>query len=462
MVTGLLTIGCLVGFAEGAMAQIVEARSEVSKSEMDAKAADEAWNQWGQWRGPIGTGESPTAKPPTRWSETENVRWKTRLPGMGHSTPVVWAQTVIITTAIPFGQKFESIPDSAPGTHDNLPVSQEFKFVAVGLDRANGKIKWQTELHTSIPHEGSHVSGSLASASPIIDGTHVIVSFGTYGIYCLDLDGKLVWEKSLGKMNTKHGHGEGASPALFGNTLIVNWDHEGQSFIVALDKRTGNEIWRQPRREVTSWSSPVIYTHNDVTQVIVAGSSAVRGYDLKTGGILWECSGLSNNIVATPIARDGIVFVGSSYEIKSMFAIDLEGAVGDITGTENVIWKRSTRTPYVPSPLLYRGSLFFLRHYQGVLSIVDAKTGEETIGPFRLNGIRDLYASPVAADGKIYLTDRDGITLVISQPDLPRLLSANKLDDRFSASIAMAGSDLFLRGEKFLYCLSEGQTPDKP
>ena len=138
-----------------------------------------------------------------------------------------------------------------------------------------------------------------------------------------------------------------------------------------------------------------------------------------------------------------------------MFAIDLNNAKGDITGTQNVVWKRQTRTPYVPSPLLYRGNLYFLRHYQGVLSVVDAKSGDETVGPFRMNGIRDIYASPVAADGKIFITDRDGITLVVSEPELPRLLSANRLDDRFSATIALAGSELFLRGEKFLYCIAE-------
>lgn len=414
-----------------------------------------AMQQWAQWRGPMGTGESPDAKPPTRWSETENVRWKTKLPGLGHSTPVVWDQTIVLTTAVPFGDKFPPIADNAPGSHDNLKVSQKSKFVVIAIDRSNGKIKWEQVLHEAIPHEGAHVSASLASGSPIIDDQHIIAYFGTYGVYCLDHNGKVVWQKSLGKMNSKHAHGEGASPTMFENTLIVNWDHEGKSFIVALNKNTGEEIWRVDRNEVTSWSSPIVYAHNGQPQVIVAGTSAVRSYDLKSGAVLWECSGLSNNIVATPIAHDGMVYVGSSYEIKSMFAIKLEGAKGDITGTANVVWKRASRTPYVPSPLLYRGSLYFLRHYQGILSIADANTGEESIGPFRLNGIRDIYASPVAADGKIYITDRDGITLVVSEPEMPRLLSANKLDDSFSASIALAGSDLFLRGEKFLYCIAE-------
>lgn len=409
--------------------------------------------QWSQWRGPLGTGESPTAKPPISWSETENVRWKRPLPGLGHASPVVFGDLVIVTTAIPFGEPFEPIADGAPGSHDNLKVSQRFKFVVMAFNRADGELKWQRTLHEAIPHEGAHVSGSLASASPIIDQQHIIAYFGTYGVYCLDHSGEIVWQKSLGKMNTKHAHGEGASPALFENTLVINWDHEGDSFIVALDKRTGEEIWRTDRREVTSWSSPIVYDFKGHPQAIVAGTSAVRGYDLSNGKVLWECSGLSNNIVATPIAFDGIVYVGSSYEIKAMMAIRLEGASGDITGTENVVWRRASRTPYVPSPLLYRGALYFLRHYQGILTIANAKTGEEEMGPFRLGNIRDIYASPVAADGKIFITDREGVTIVLSQAEMPRLLSANQLGDRFSASLALVDAEIFLRGEKFLYCI---------
>ncbi|MDG1872388.1 MAG: PQQ-binding-like beta-propeller repeat protein [Mariniblastus sp.] len=424
---------------------------------LDVTVAQKWESNWGQWRGPIGTGESPTATPPSQWSETQNVRWKTPLEGLGHGTPVVWGKTVIVTTAIPFGPKFEAIPDNAPGSHDNLKVSQKFKFDVIAINRNDGEIKWQKTLHTAIPHEGSHVSGSLASASPVTDGTHIFAYFGTYGIYCLDFEGNVVWRKSIGTMSTKHAHGEGASPALYGNTLIVNWDHEGDSFILALNKNTGEQIWKVDRKEVTSWSSPIVYQHRDVVQVIVAGTNAVRAYNLEDGKVIWSCGGLSNNIVATPIAHEGVVFVGSSYEIKSMLAIQLDGAQGDISNSQNVVWRRATRTPYVPSPLLYRGSLYFLRHYQGIISIANAKTGEELVGPFRLNGIRDVYASPVAADGKIFITSRDGITLVISEPEMPKLLSANRLDDSFSASLALVDGEIFLRGEKNLYCVAKNQ-----
>ena len=413
---------------------------------------------WGQWRGPKATGASDTAEPPIRWSETENIRWKVALPGLGHSSPVVWGNRVFVTSAIPFGSKFEPIPDNAPGSHDNLPVSQRHKYVVLAIDRADGNILWEKVVNENIPHEGAHYSGSLASASPVTDGEHIYAHFGSHGLYCLDFDGQIVWKKNFEKMHSKHGHGEGSSPVLFENTLVINWDHEGQSFVVALDKNTGAEIWKKQRNEVTSWSSPVVVEVDGKAQLIVAGSDRVRGYDLTDGTTIWECSGLSQNVCASPVAENGILIVGSSYDTKAMFAIDLHNARGDLTGTKNVLWHRTQRTPYVPSPLLYKGKVYFFSHYQGILSEVDAKTGEEAGGPFRINGLGEIYSSPVAAHDRIYMTGRTGVTIVASHPEMPRMLSANRLDDSFSASPALVGKEIFLRGEKHLYCV--GREPE--
>jgi outer membrane protein assembly factor BamB len=239
------------------------------------------------------------------------------------------------------------------------------------------------------------------------------------------------------------------------DTLIVNWDHEGSSFLVALDKRTGQERWKVKRNEVTSWATPIIVSHAGKTQVIVSGTSRVRGYDLANGKVLWECGGLSSNIVASPVAADGMVFAGSSYDTRALVAIRLDGAKGDITGTNRVAWSRNRSTPYVPSPLLYGDALYFLGHYQGVLTRVNAKTGEDRPGTFRLAGIQDVYASPVGAAGRVYITDRDGTTLVLSHAEKPKVLAENQLDDTFNASAAIAGRELFLRGERWLYCLAE-------
>jgi outer membrane protein assembly factor BamB len=418
-------------------------------------AAADAAQQWPQWRGPLGTGVGPDADPPTEWAENDNIRWKTAVPGRGHSTPVVWDDRIFVTSAVPFGDRLEPRYANAPGAHDNLPVTQRHRFDVLAINRQDGRILWRKTVHQTLPHEGGHYTGSLASASPVTDGKHVFAFFGSNGLYCLDWEGNLKWQLELGRMQTKHGHGEGTSPVLHGNTLIVNWDHEGESFTVALDKRTGKERWRVDRNEVTSWATPIVVEYDGRAQVIIPGTSRVRGYNLATGKVIWECGGMSANIVASPVYSDGMLFAGSSYEKRALLAIRLAGAQGDITNSGNVVWRRFRGTPYVPSLLAYEDSLYFLTHFQGILTRVDAKSGRDRPGAFRLGGIRNVYASPVAAAGRVYITDLDGTTLVVSHGDIPRVLAINKLDDSFSASAAVVGRDLILRGEKYLYCIAE-------
>jgi outer membrane protein assembly factor BamB len=421
-------------------------------AERDAQVTE----AWPQWRGPLGTGVAPKGEPPIEWSETKNVRWKLGLPGKGHSTPIIWGDRIFLTTAIPYGDPVKARLPDRPGTHDNLTMTYQHEFAVLAVSRKTGKIVWQKTVHKELPHEAGHVSASLASASPVTDGEHVFAFFGSRGLYCLDLDGKLIWKKDLGEMHTKHGHGEGSSPALHGDTLIVNWDHEEQSFLLALDKRTGKQLWRVARAEDTSWATPIVVEHAGKAQVIVPGTHRLRGYDLATGAVLWECAGLSSNIVASPVSADGIVYSGSSYDTRNLLAIRLEGAKGDITGTKQVLWSRRKGTPYVPSPLLYGDSLYTLSHYQGIISRVDIKTGEDQGGPFRLAAITNVYSSPVGAAGRIYVTSRDGVTQVMSHGDRePKMLATNRLDETISASAAIAGKELYLRGEKYLYCIAE-------
>jgi outer membrane protein assembly factor BamB len=257
-------------------------------------------------------------------------------------------------------------------------------------------------------------------------------------------------------MHTLHGHGEGSSPVLYRDTLIVNWDQEGPSFVAAFDKGTGKERWRTDREASTSWTTPIVVEHDGKPQVIVGGSRRMRGYDLATGRMIWECDGLSEeNVVASPVAGTGMVFAGSTYDRPGIFAIRLDGAKGDITGTQQVAWVRTQGAPYVPSPLLYGDSLYFLAHFRNVLSRVNARSGQDQPGAFRLAGLGSVFASPIAAAGRVYITDREGATLVLSHSDQPQVLGLNKLDDSFSASPAAAGRELFLRGERRLYCLTE-------
>jgi outer membrane protein assembly factor BamB len=415
---------------------------------------EDAARFWPQWRGPLGTGAAPHADPPVRWSESENVRWKAALPGKGHSTPAVWGGRVFVTTAVPHGPAVDPDRDEPPGAHDNAPVTRARRFVVLALDRDDGRLLWRRTVREALPLR-AHYTASFASPSPVTDGEHLFAHFGSHGLYAFGLDGELKWEVGLGEMRPKHGHGEGSSPVLHGDTLVVNWDHERRSFLVALDKRTGAVRWRAERDEVTSWATPIVVEHAGRPQVIVSGTRRLRAYDLGTGEVVWECGGLSANIVASPVAADGMVFAGSSYEKQALLAIRLDGAAGDVTGTGRVAWTRHRGTPYVPSPLLYGGALYFLRHYQGILTRVDARTGADAPGALRLGGIGNVYASPVAAAGRVYVTDLDGDTMVLSADARPEVLALNRLDDRFSASAAVAGRELYLRGEHHLYSLAE-------
>ncbi|MDP6929450.1 MAG: PQQ-binding-like beta-propeller repeat protein [Planctomycetota bacterium] len=408
-------------------------------------------HQWPQWRGPLATGVAPHGDPPIEWGETRNLRWKTPLPGHGHSTPIVWGEMIFLTMAVPFGKALEPRPSTAPGAHDNSPVTHRQRFVVAGLDRRSGKILWQRPVREELPREQGHVSGTLASPSAVTNGRKIFASFGSFGIYALDLDGALVWEKDLGEMATKHGHGEGSSPVLHGQTLFVNWDHEGESFVIALDTADGAERWRIARDEASSWATPIVVEQAGRHQLIVPGTKRVRAYDTDSGEIVWECSGLSRNIVASPVAGHGMVFAGSSYDTRAMYGIRLDGSLGDITGTDQVVWSRRTRTPYVPSLLLLGEDLYFLRHYQNILTRVIASTGAEPGGPLRLEGLGNIYASPVAAAGRIYITDREGSTMVLAHGETPEILALNRIDEGVSASAAIVGDMIFLRGETSLY-----------
>jgi len=410
---------------------------------------------WPHWRGPLDTGEAPHGDPPITWSETENVRWKVELPGIGHSTPVIWGDTLFVTTAVAIGERLEPKPESSPGAHDNALVTHVHRLEVLAVSCSTGEILWESPVAELLPHEGGHVTSSFASPSPVTDGEVVIASFGSHGVFALALNGAVLWKKDLGDMRTKHGHGEGASPVLHGDTVVVNWDHEGQSFIVALDRDTGEERWRKLRDEVTSWSTPIVVEAQGKPQIVVPGTDRVRGYDLSTGDVVWECAGMSHNIVASPVAADGVVYVGSSYERQVLLAIRYADARGDVSAKENLLWVRRKMTPYVPSPLLYDGALWFLHHYQGFMTRVIAATGEEPQRPFRLTGLRSVYASPVGAAGRVYLTDLEGSTMVFTAEEKPQVLAVNRLDESFSASAAIVGDALYLRGERFLYCLGE-------
>lgn len=418
-------------------------------------------SEWQSWRGNNSTGSALHAKPPVEWSSSDkgskNIRWKRALPGKGHSTPVLTKDLVFVTTAIPIGEKLTPKMSNRPGEHDNLPIDSKYQFVVLALNRSSGEILWKKVVREAIPVEAGHYTASLASASPVTDGSRIYAHFGSHGIYALDLQGNVLWERDFGQMHSKHGHGEGASPVFADGSLVINWDHEDGSFLVVLDAATGKDRWRRERAEDTSWSSPIVIDHEGRKVIVVCGTNRVRGYDLQGGEVLWECGGMSSNIVATPVFGDGVLYVGSSYEKKILMAIDLKEARGDLTRSKHVLWSRTKSTPYVPSMLLCGDSLYFLAHYQNILTRVDGRSGKDSPGSIRLGALENIYSSPVAAGGNVYITDLHGTTMVIKDSSEPEVVSINPIDEVISASAAIDRDEIFLRGEGHLYCIGESR-----
>ena len=448
-----------------------------------ASAAD-----WPEWRGPTHNGMA-AGDAPLLWSDSENVKWRTAIPGRGHSSPVVWGNKVFLTTAIPTspvpaeqmhhtsgsGAEPEERPVRPPegfGVPKGLrprvfgagppggPASRpqvEREFVLLCLDRATGRILWQRTAVRAVPHQGYRVGeGSFANESPVTDGHHVIAYFGSRGIFCYDLSGNLVWKKDLGvKFNIFHGYGEGTSPVLDGDMLLIKADHEGPSFLLALNKNTGDEIWRVARDERTSHSVPLVVTYQGRKQIITSATKRIRAYDYETGALIWECGGLGMNAIPAPVSANGIVYAMTGYQQPKLLAIRL-GGKGDITGSDLILWSASKGNPYVPSPVLHENRLYLARD-GGFLSAYNATTGTPVYEQVRLPVGHTFKSSPVGANGKLYLASEDDDVFVVKMGDKPDVLAVNTLKDQvFVASPAIVDGEIFLRGQSTLFCIAAG------
>ncbi len=425
-----------------------------------AACADSADDYWPAWRGPRASGVAPLGKPPLTWSETQNIKWKVPVPGEGTSSPIVWADKILFLTAVKTDRL--GTPTQAPASGADAPVPfhggqtprNVYTFDLVCLDRATGRTLWQKTTREEVPHEGTHPNHGFASYSPVTDGRYVWASFGSRGVHCYDLNGEHKWSRDLGKMTIKMAFGEGSSPALAGDALIVVMDHEAGSFIYALDKSTGQVLWKQPRDEITSWATPVTADVNGKTQVIVSATKLIRSYDLKTGDLIWQCSGQTANVIPSPIVALGMVFCTSGFRGSALQAIDLE-RTGDLSGTDAVRWQVNKATPYVPSPILYGDRIYVCAVNKAVVSCYDATTGKPHFVEQPLKEVGELYASPVGAADRVYFVGREGTTQVIRNAGQFEILATNKLDDKIDASPAIAGNELYLKGKRNLYCIRE-------
>lgn len=396
------------------------------------------------------------------WSDTKNVKWKVPIAGRGFSTPVVWGDKIFLTTAVPTGKLDEATAAAASQRRTNpnggTGEGQEHKFMVLCLDRKTGKTVWERVAKTAFPHDGYHRTyGSLASSSPITDGKFLYVSFGSRGIYCYDLDGKLIWEKDLGvKLRMRNQFGEGVAPMLAGNNLVVNFDQESGSFIVALDKRNGKELWRSNRDEISTWAVPLLVEHNGRKQLVTAGTNKVRAYDPENGKLIWETAGLGLNAIPAPVWQGDLVYVMTGHFNPKLMAIRL-GKEGDLTGTDAIAWNQTRGLSYTPSPVLHQNKFYALTD-TGMLSCFDAITGKPFYHQQRLPQPENFKASLVGADGKLYLAGESGAVFVVKMGETFEVLAINTLTDQFFvASPVVAEGDLLLRSSSQLFCISDSK-----
>jgi outer membrane protein assembly factor BamB len=411
---------------------------------------------WPQWRGPSGQGISEEKNLPAEWTATKNIKWKTAIPGRGHSSPIVWDNRIFVTTAI----EGDLVPGHKAVTHydegkefrhpDSVGADHKHQFRVLCLDRKTGKIIWDQLAFEGTPYDDRHRKSSFAASTPATDGQNVYAFFGTEGLYAYNMNGKLMWKADLGKLGTV-GMGTGTSPILYQNLVIVQCDEENgaASFIVGLDKKTGREVWRTPRKIQVSWCTPLLVTTGQRAELITSGSEAVISYDPATGKELWRHKGVESNAIPSPVSTGNLVIISAGFPAKVAMAITLGGS-GDLT--DSVVWKYAKGTAYVPSPILY-GEYLYLPSDRGVLTCLDAKTGEVKYEGGRVPVPATFTASPVAFDGKILLTSEDGDTFVVKAGPKHEIVATNTVGEPVYASPAVAAGNIFIRGERNLYCI---------
>lgn len=429
-----------------------------SGSLLAQKKSGPADQNWPQWRGPFFDGANPAGNPPVEFSETKNIKWKTEIPGKGHATPLVWGDQMILLTSLPTDKK-PDVPEEETTTQSGAramsPNQAQFihEFRVISVNRNTGAIQWEKSVREEYPLDNTHQLGSWASNSPVTDGEHIYAYFGSRGLYCLDFKGNVLWEADFGQMQTVMSFGEGSSPVLYKDKIIVVWDHEAGSFITALDKKTGKEVWKSTRDEGTAWATPLIVEVAGKPQVVTCATRKIRSYDPDNGELLWECAGLTRNVIPCPVEEGGILYVMSGYRGNALMAIDLAKAKGDITGTDAIVWTYNQNTPYTPSPVLMDGKLYFLRANNGELTCLDAKDGKVNYSMQKVEGIVNTYSSPTGVKDHLYIAGDKTVAVIKAGPEFKQL-ATNTLDDVFEASPVVIGDELYLRGARYLYCIA--------
>lgn len=418
-------------------------------------------DHWPQFRGAEARGVASGGNLPDRWSATENVAWKCDIPGRGWSSPIVWADHVFLTTVINSGQAEEPKKGLYFGGDRPKPADAVHQWKVFCLDLRTGAVRWERQVHEGKPETPIHLKSSYASETPVTDGERVYCHFGNVGIFCFDLDGKEVWQHALKPQPTRFGWGTAASPVLHHGRLYLVNDNEQDSYLLALDARTGEQVWRTPRDEKSNWATPFVWRNERRTEIVTPGTGKVRSYDLD-GKLLWSLTGMSSITIATPYQHNGLLYLSSGYvldQTKPIYAIR-PGATGDIslkdgaTSNEFIAWSQPKAGPYNPSTLILNERLYVL-YDMGSVRCFQASDGKEIFGMQRLPNGRAFTSSPWAYDGKVFCLNEDGVTFVLKAGDQFEVLHTNSLaeDDMCMATPAMAGDRLLIRTSARVYCI---------
>jgi outer membrane protein assembly factor BamB len=416
---------------------------------------------WPQFRGPNSQGVSPEKGLPFEWSNSKNIAWKASIPGSGHSSPIISGNRIFLTTAI----EGPVIPGAKAVRHSTKDGGEFLHPDSVGADRhqvlrllcfdlASGKLLWERVAYEGRVKDNRHKKNTFASPTPVTDGRYVYAYFGSEGLYCFDLDGKLVWQASLGLIATM-GIGVASSPVLYGDLVIVQCDQDnGQgSFVVAVKKANGRIAWKVARTALESWSTPLVVRHKNRDELIVNAREIVISYDPETGKEYWRMQGVGVNPAPSPVAGHELVFITAGAQEKRTVAVR-PGGTGDVTGSAHVVWRYDRGAPHVPSPLLY-GDYLYLLTDNGLLTCLEARTGKVMYPGARPPVPATFTASPVAFENKLLLTSEEGDTYVVQAGPEYRLLQTNPIGEPVYASPAIAGGRILIRGEKNLYCIKK-------
>jgi outer membrane protein assembly factor BamB len=423
-----------------------------------------AQNNWSQFRGAGSTGVgADDANLPETWSKTENIAWATAIPGVGWSSPVVFGNNIFVTSVIR-NDKSEEIKKGLYFGGERPAAKDEHRWMVYAVDFKSGKILWEREVLKAFlaPAQSRHLKNSYASETPVTDGERVYAYFGNVGMFCFDMKGKPLWSKKFSAFKTRYGWGTAASPVVYKDRVYIVNDNDEQSFIVALNKKTGEQIWRSDRKEGTNWATPYIWENEARTEIITPGTNHVRSYDLD-GKLLWEFSGMSSIAIPTPFSKFGLLYIASGYvgdQHRPVYAIR-PGASGDIslqkgeTSNKYISWYQPQAGPYNPSPIIY-GDVYYTLKDRGFFTAHDAKTGKEIYGNQRIDPATTAFtSSPWAYNGKIFALSEDGDTFVIQAGTEFKVIGKNSLDELALATPAIARGSLIIRTASKLYRIAK-------